>query len=77
MKKYHFFIPNGESVIHWANTLDGFRSIINHKRKYESQYEIFSDNLLIRVLNPVSMGSWDIYMDVLMDENFREIEEMI
>lgn len=66
-QKYWFFIPVGNMVLHWENTLEGFREIVARKREEDKAYQkrldsqwlrrgkddicLFNQNPLIRVVN--------------------------
>jgi len=68
-KKYHFFVPDGDEIIHWANTLKEFRKAV--KCKLEDMPEsVFSRDPHCRVLDLVTMQAKDMWLSEIMADDF-------
>ena len=68
MEKYHYFVPDGDKVIHWYSTPSDFRAIVHHKRKHDPEYRCLSEqaDVSVMVLNPRTGCSADYYLSELM-----------
>ena len=77
MKKFHFFIPTVDEnknleVIHWSDTIEDFKGIVDHKREVE---DCLIEDRSVRVLNPESMLAADVDLSNLMEcQNDSDVE---